>query len=316
MKKNIFRFITVMSACAALTASGGTAFEFLSVPDGTFTGLGGTGAAAQGCIEGVFNNPASLASIRDVIRGAGSWSFLPEAGLASLAGSYSPVRNHVIALGVKYLSYNALEGDMTFDNNFTPSQFSASSLYAAASYGIALGDIFAKLLTFPIRFDLGATLGFARESFDNAALSAVLADAGIIVSLFDRHLALGGVLKHAGGMLDGSTTPPLPLSFTAGISGNIDLAPGYALNLFADSDFASGSFGIEAVLLRYAYIRAGLYVADRQTDISGGVGCLIPGGIPVHIDYSFAVSAIGVRHNIGAQVSFETMDNAPAANQK
>ncbi|MEK6795989.1 MAG: hypothetical protein AABZ39_14505 [Spirochaetota bacterium] len=307
------RIVAVLFFCGSIAHPyvGASALEFMNIDMcAVSSSFGGAGSASSGTIEGVYKNPSSITGLPTAFSVYGSYALYVLDSLYSGAFAYQFENGIVLAFGTKGIFYNAIEAGIPYTSGFS-TNLGAFDLYAAGAIALPLGD----MLSLPIGFSVGATLGYALEVLDTTAIHAFVASVGGVAFFVERKLTAGVTIKNIGiGGTDAETILP-PLEILLGAGYTWDVIDALSLKGLLDIDalsFAQGGIptvraGVEVLIMKFAAVRLGCVYADSQFDITAGAGAKfsLTAGAPFSVDYSFSTATwIGMRHTLSMSYSF------------
>ncbi|MBN8215831.1 MAG: hypothetical protein J0L75_04275 [Spirochaetes bacterium] len=312
------RRLLLLMWCAALSAQAAS-FEVLTIGlGGASAAMGRSGVAVPGSLEGVFNNPASLASIRGGVSLLGSFNPYLDMSLWSAVASFTVDRKFTLAFGAYGLAYGTMTGDIRFNGD--PGRALASGdLIASATLGLPLGT----LLKLPFLIDLGGTAKYASQTLDSVQLTAVLFDAGALIGFGNSVsvLSLGFAAKNFG-TVGGKAGPSAPTVLAAGAAWRLTPGAAFSMKLMADgeTEWAAtgfrGAFGAEIGLLSLVYLRGGYLLGADTAATRGfttGVGARLRiSQMQLRLDYAIVPLGElgGFQHNVQLGVTFDVRPKA------
>lgn len=323
-KKIIFGFLAAL-APAILCPAGHGVFEVLQIGVGAVsTAMGGSGAAVPGSLEGVFRNPASLASMPGGVSALGSFNPYLDMSLWSAALSFTAEKKVSLAFAVYGLSYGSFTGDITYNGD--PGRLlKTGDMIASLGAALPLGGWW-KL---PFVLDIGLNAKVASQVLDDTTLAGLLFDAGILAAFRAGRnvMSLGFCARQIGSILDASRALALPTALTVGAAWRFAPSAAFSLKVQGDGEWSfassapSGVVGVEVGFLSLAFLRGG-YVFGAETaqtrGITMGMGArLRVSKLLVRVDY--AVVPLGdlgsFQHNIQLGFSINPGPSAIDANQ-
>ncbi|MBL8993240.1 MAG: hypothetical protein JNM63_07865 [Spirochaetia bacterium] len=284
-----------LSLGACLNAA---SMDFLNLsPGAASSGRGGASVAETGSLEGLFQNPASLAFLQTKgpglaalaaydprEGGQGVYRFAVSGGFQSLS----------LALGIHGIRYpnliGGLEDALSVGREIELSSYAA---HAALAVPIALGKS---------RLDLGTKLAVAEQSLDGTKYSTLSLDVGSILNIplgKNGNLAFAAAVRNLSLQQEGrSGSLTLPILFCGGIAGevffeNVSGGKTFSLKALADADLSLENdpvlrLGGEAWLLGKFGLRGGFSGGREGFKFQTGAGLrLTLLGVEWDADYSF-----------------------------
>ncbi|MBN8217237.1 MAG: hypothetical protein J0L75_11395 [Spirochaetes bacterium] len=304
------------------TPAGRAAFDVLHIGfGGAASGLGGSGVAAVGTLEGVFANPASLASQPAGIAVLGSYNPYLDMGLWSAAASVTKDKRGSLAIAAYGLSYGAMNGDIAWNGD--PGRLLKSGdLILSVSGGLPLGG----LLELPFTLDFGLTGRVASQALDESSLTGLLFDAGMLAGFRTGVgvLSVGLQGRNFGAVLGAGNGVALPTSLASGLAWRMNLARVLSLKVLADGAYETseaawrGSVGAEAGFFSLAFLRGGYSFAQAGGQASGltlGMGVRLKvSTVQVRVDYAFIHLGDlgGSQHSVQLGFAIEAPPAVPA----
>lgn len=294
---------------AQLFPQGTTALSFATIDQGAVTSsLGKANAADLNTIEGIYANPASLASLKTDIEVVASYSplMVNVDGMALFASAVSFRLPGIgaLALGVTGLTYGAMTGYA--DDSLSEVKIDAFDIGVKAAGGFSL----------PFGLDLGICANYIRETLYDTTLQALLFNGGAIYTIRkvipNSTLAFGLLAKNAGIGLSASADT-LPMSFSGGVAFRTAFSKEFHIKVLADYEYFLDApwkikGGIEAKVFGFCFIRGGYVYGDQNAEgLTAGLGFDIPivEGMKTKIDYSFAMlGPVGVRQTMQLNVAY------------
>ena len=244
-KLKIAVILFVAGLCAANYAfASDTGSAFLKImPSARLQGMGNAGVALSGETQGIYSNPAGLATVEGLEISAGHVELAENSRLENVALSHKALGGSM-AYGFTYVSYGELEGRNTTGN--LTGNFTSSDMALQASYAQQFGKL-----------ALGAAVKGVRNRIENESGTGFGFDAG--AQLEHGNLRFGTALLNAGksGKL-GSQSGDLPTTISGGASAalkSLTLSAEMRRNILEKRTVLSG--GLEAALLKALYLRAG-----------------------------------------------------------
>jgi len=305
MKKILTLILTFNTLIPAVINS----FDFLNIgTGGVTTALGKTSCAMLNNIEGLYNNPATIASIQNNLIFSGSINPYMGMSLWNLAVFFKLSDKIKLAIGGNGLSYGDITGDIAFNGD-------PGRLLKTGDFLLNFNFSYALKIK-KIDLYLGTILKYARESLDGINLSGLLFDFGSIISynFSTSKVSLGVTYKNAGIDLSGLKQDiSLPSKFIIGVGYNLTLYENFSFNWLLDYNMLiNGSSGIKTGLelgfLKMLFIRTG-YIFDNTVinnlTFGGGAKFNIMKKINIAMDYAFIpMSEIGNQQNIQISIFF------------
>lgn len=297
------------------------AFELLQIAvGGASAAMGRSGVAIPGSLEGVFNNPASLASLRGGVSMLGSFNPYLEMSLWSAVASLTLDRKLTIAAGIYGLSYGTLTGDIKYNGDLGRS-LASGDLVGSLAFGVPMGS----LLGLPFVLDLGGTVKYASQNLDSVLLTGVLFDAGALIGFGGKYsvLSFGFAAKNFGIIAAGMGGIAAPSVFCAGAAWRLTPAPAFSLKFMADgesevsSSILRGAFGMELGLLGLVFLRGGYLLGADLAATRGfttGIGARLRiAQFQMRLDYAIIPLGElgGFQHNIQLGATFDLGRAAP-----
>jgi len=303
--KKIFIFIVLINTLIPAVMN---SFDFLNIgTGGESTAMGKTSAAAINNIEGLFYNPATIASIENSMIISGSIN--PYMGMSLWNGAFFKKLSDKLklALGGTGLSYGDIIGDVSYNGD--PGRLlSTGDFLLNASLGFSIGSEYVHLY-------LGATGKYARESLDGLNLSGLLFDFGSILSfnMALSKLTFGLAYKNPGIDLSGVKQDiVLPQIFLIGTGFYVNTGGAFSFKLLFDyklmiNEESEIRTGLEFGIINTLFLRAG-YISGKNevNNITFGGGIkLNMRNMNIKLDYSFLpMSDLGNQQNIQISLIF------------
>lgn len=283
---------------------------FLSMERGVVrSALGGGGIAVPGSLEGLHQNPASIAGLKGLQFQA---SAAPSGTMSlwDLTVAKEMSRGLTVAAAAGGLAHEALIGDIRYSGD--PGRaLSAGSFSATAGIGLSLGSG-------PWTVDLGASAQVVAETLDDLNRSAWTGQLGVLVTfpspllvaLKDR-LSVGLQVRDLGLLVgvDRSTTMAVA-RWGAGLVYSVEPVAGWTLAARGDllgvlsgsgDEPPGASLGLEIGLWQRVFLRVGSRLGEGLRSIGFGAGVKGPAGswIPT-VDYTLIpLGSLGMEHRIG-----------------
>lgn len=323
MKKLITAVLSVLIiSTSAFAGVGEATFYFLEInPSAKAGALGEASVASRNNVDGLFHNPASIASLEGDINGFTAVN--PYMGtfmqLFVLGGTFKmPFEWMTVGGGLVGLNFS---DELDLGTSYDSGNFAFSG-----SAGIDFNKMLS--LELPIQIDIGGTLTYAYENLDVKKMHAMAFDAGAIATLQDiipmSVLSFGLHGKNLGGSLTGEGK--LPVGMVVGFAYRFNLldmeegsGKGDKLNftLLTDVnlnvDGAKVQLGLDTGLFNIGNVRLGYIIGE---DAGGAAGLSLGAGLAYPIipalpeldfklDYSFtSVGDLGMQNNIQLGVTY------------
>lgn len=326
--------LTVFSAFGDLESI--NSFYFLNIETaGSASSMGKASSSARATIEGVYHNPASIASLnRDLYALVSFNPYVANLNLYAIAAAFK----------LPYTKFNigaSLSG----------------VLYPDIFFGITGADDKGSevdLGTFALRFtggapirtknwiwDFGGSIQIAHETLDDSAINAFSADVGFIATLtgkipksdlsfsfYAKNLGFGG----ATGLIDGDYVK-MPISLFAGIGYEVNFNELIYFKVLADFEarptdiIFKGNFGAELGLFNVAMVRAGYVLGsfdDASDGFTTGVGFkyAFTNGLALQADYALVSRGVlgwqqsvqvGMGYTFDASLAYGSFEEGDAA---
>jgi hypothetical protein len=316
----------------AQTNTGTTFGSFTQIePVARIAAMGNAGVSSTTGLEGVYYNPAAIASL-----GGSQVVFSHTSWFAGISHDWAAAGFAMGSLGNAYASVTALgSGDMevrTVDEPLgTGERFSVHDLALAAGYG----------KRFSTRFSAGVQVNYIQETIWHSSASALTLNVGTLYRVSEKGLRIGSSLSNFGTRAayggrdlrftydnvpgtngDNSTLPAtrftdayaVPVTFRVGLALPFEFSGDQRLLLEADAchpndNSESMSLGAEYVLNDQVALRGGwqsLFLQDSEVGATLGAG--IHARVDTYdyrVDYAWADEGrLGSAHRITLGVSF------------
>lgn len=310
-------FIICSSVCWGIPQS----FDLLSLSmGGTSTALAGGGSARRATVEGLFQNPAGIAAIKN---GQAILLINPYLAGTTLWGIGS-----TLSLGafttVGASGYGIFLGDFHSDPNDSLLK-NVDSVAAVA--GFSLGFSLGEFLKIPIGLDLGVTARLAHMRLSETSLTSVSGDFGVLAvspKFFNSQRVLASMVFRNLGPKVGSEV--LPFEWMVGARYELEtryfgasLMADFKENFDQDPSFSLSS---EISFLQFFAVRGGYRFGHSPTGFSLGGGAKIHfGELKLELDYTIVpFDQMGFEHSIQAVLSFplakSTVSSGPRSDQE
>ncbi|MFC1504484.1 hypothetical protein ACFL6D_03620 [Spirochaetota bacterium] len=304
MLKKYFIVIFLLCSCGILSGNGSEAFSFSEISFGSAgTARGRTTVCERDSLEGIYYNPASLASQkRDIAILIAMNPYIYTLSLWNIGLSYKIPSFGTIALSGYGLSW----GDILEENDLDQ--------YVLRNYGInsAFAIPLDTLFDLKFVFDSGITVKYLREVITDTILQAFLFDMGGIIS-FDLQIknlptvfSLGLLAQNFGITLSNiKVDVPVASRLIPGIAYQVYFSSkksSSAKMLFDLYYYTNNSIGLnmggEIALFNLLFLRSG-YILDKKS-FSFGAGIAYPlKKLFFKLDYALSsLHQLGFQHNI------------------
>lgn len=291
--------LALASAPAFAQSKTGTTFgQFLLIePSARITAMGNAGVSMSAGLDGVYYNPASVASVERF-----ELLFEHNAWIADISHDYVAAALPMGSWGRAYATLTAL-GSGEIDVRTVTSPLGTGERYTVDNIAIGVG--YGRYIT--DRFSVGGQVNWIQETIWNTSASAYTLNLGSIYRLSDNGLHLGSSLNHFGSRAaysgrdldilydqnpdvygDNSALPgqqstgefSVPVLFRVGLGWPIDLTEESRLHLALDAfhpsdNFESVSFGAEWSWREMLALRGGyqnLFLNDSEVGLTLGAG--------------------------------------------
>lgn len=326
--KDLIICLTILSLSISTVsgAYGTEAFSFLSMNVGArSSAMGKASAAAVGDIEGVYNNPASIASIKDDCTLAGAYdpivfadSYAPSlAGFWNAALTLRVLPFMTVGASAFGLSYGDIIGNI-IDANSAGSTIAAGDIGASASAALSMKNIFGT----PLSLDIGAAARFVRETLDTSSISCLAANAGAVLVLEKiipaSDIALGLYVKDIG-IAFGDISAAVPTAFIGGVSYSLKPVEWLRITAAGDVSYSASKIAIaaggELGLFGIVALRGGYLHDDGVGVITAGAGIRYTlSQFTFILDYAATVLGdFGMRHAVQAGIGMRFSPSVSAA---
>ena len=273
--------------------------------------LAGSFVSVAGDVNGLFYNPASLATLDSTQGSAGFFKHLLDINAGYLSYGRRISDDGAIGAGIIYTNYGSF--DERDDLGNTIGSFTPADLALILGYATTIDE----------NLYAGAGFKFIHSSIAEYHSTAIAADAGVLYLIPEHRIALGASIRNIGTQLStyAGVHEQLPLDLTIGGSiiprglpllFNINF---HKLNAFADNfggHFRAFTVGGEFTLSRVLQLRVG-YNNEQRLDLKTGTtagmaGLSISLGITVSrykVDYALSsLGTIGNFHRISLSSGF------------
>lgn len=222
MSVRLLALFLVASVCAlpsaAQPAGDLTSFPFLRLePSARASALGGAfSAVADGDVNAVFHNPATLSPASSGIVGVSYLNHLADANAGTVAYSQEVASiGTTIGGGLRFMHWGDFDGRNAFGEPTGTFQAADAALTLSASRG------------FGARWRYGASVHVVHAGIETARSSAVAADLGLLYRLDARQLTVGASLRNAGVVFNdfGARDDTLPLDLQVSLTKRLQGLP-------------------------------------------------------------------------------------------
>ncbi|MFC1558760.1 PorV/PorQ family protein [candidate division KSB1 bacterium] len=206
-------------------------FEFLRTELGARpAGLAGAFVAVDGDLNGLFYNPAGLASIPEKVGTFTYINHLMDINAGVVGYAHPLAKKGVIAVGIHYFNYGDFEGKDTQGND--TGVFGANDFSMTLSYSLQVKD----------NTKAGVSGKFINSNIENYSARAFAIDLGVIHTIEKHKLNIGLSLINIGSATKGfiETKESLPSQIKAGISKELAHLPimlSAEIRRFSDNNF-------------------------------------------------------------------------------